>query len=174
MSYKGITPTPRNWRHKKFEIHIWSWRPSRRSKTHGKRIPRTTTTKYGPPFVGIWFITFHRPEGMMTQNGRVASLLICVHQSKTTNRSKREKWFKIDNIINSHIPTLWSYVFNSSDNKYIGLFLIYTRTTDISNIHRTHWPFILTRNDQYAYTINTCQCKPQQIEELKSVRCFYW
>jgi hypothetical protein len=96
----------------------------------------------------------------------VTSILICFHQSKTINRSKREKWFKIDNIINSHIShTLWSYVFNSSDdNKYIGLFLIYTRTTDISNIHRTHWPFILTRNDKYAYIINTCQCKPQQIE----------
>jgi hypothetical protein len=29
----------------------------------------------------------------------------------------------------------------------------------------------LTRNNKYAYTINTCQCKPQQIEESKSVRC---
>ena len=30
------------------------------------------------------------------------------------------------------------------------VFLIYTRTTDISNILRTHWPFILTRNDEYG------------------------
>jgi hypothetical protein len=50
----------------------------------------------------LWFITFHCLERMMTQNGRVSSILICFHQSKTTNRSKREKWFKIDNIIKSH------------------------------------------------------------------------
>jgi hypothetical protein len=30
----------------------------------------------------------------MTQNGRVTSILICFHQSKTTNRRNREKWFK--------------------------------------------------------------------------------
>jgi hypothetical protein len=27
--------------------------------------------------------------------GRVSSILICVHQSKTTNSRNREKWFKI-------------------------------------------------------------------------------
>ena len=85
---------------------------------------------------------------------------------KTLRSMSLEKSITIMTLISR---ALWSYVFNSSnENKYIGLLLIYTRTTDISNIHCTHWPFILTRNDKYAYTINTCQCKPQQIEELKT------
>jgi hypothetical protein len=49
--------------------HIWGRR------NDGKRIPRNPTTKYGSPFVAIWFITFHRPERTMTQNGRVTSIL---------------------------------------------------------------------------------------------------
>jgi hypothetical protein len=48
-------------------------------------------------------VSFRRPERMMTQNGRVTSILICLHQSKTTNRRNREERFKIDIIINSHI-----------------------------------------------------------------------
>jgi hypothetical protein len=52
-------PTPRNWRHTKFEIHIWSWRPSRRTMTHGKIIPRTPTIKYGPPH--RWNLIHHIP-----------------------------------------------------------------------------------------------------------------
>ena len=50
-------------------------------------------TKYGP-LDAISVITFRRPERMMTQNGRVTSILICFHQSKTTNRRNRVQWFK--------------------------------------------------------------------------------
>ena len=63
MSYRGISP-PRNWRHKKIQIHIWSWWRSGRSMTHGKtnaRIP----TKELPNMVprdAIWFISFRHPE----------------------------------------------------------------------------------------------------------------
>ena len=73
MSYKDITP-PRNWRHKKC---IWSWWRSRRSMTHGKRIPRILT-KERPnmaPLDAIWLITFRRPDRTMTQNGSVSSIL---------------------------------------------------------------------------------------------------
>jgi hypothetical protein len=75
------------------------------SMTHAKNTPRTPT-KERPNMVhldAIRFITFRRPERMMTQNGRVTSILICLHQSKTTNRRNREERFKIDIIINSHI-----------------------------------------------------------------------
>jgi hypothetical protein len=43
--------------------------------------------------------------------------LICFHQSKTTNRSKREKWFKIDDIINSHITLIFSTITDSMRTK---------------------------------------------------------
>jgi len=37
--------------------------------------PDERTSKYGPPLDAIWFITFRRPERMMTQNGRLTSIL---------------------------------------------------------------------------------------------------
>jgi hypothetical protein len=55
-------------------------------------------TKERPNMVhldAIRFITFRRPERMMTQNGRVTSILICLHQSKTTNRRNREERFNV-------------------------------------------------------------------------------
>ena len=35
----------------------------------------------------IGFITFFRPERTMTQNGRVTSILICVHQLKNDQQT---------------------------------------------------------------------------------------
>ena len=89
--------------------------------THAKNTPRTPT-KERPNMVhldAIRFITFRRPERMMTQNGRVTSILICLHQSKTTNRRNREERFKIDIIINSHIsppPFFFTHYYRFNEN----------------------------------------------------------
>ena len=128
--YRGMTP-PRNWRHKKFEcskIHIWSWWCSRRSMTHAKKNPRTPT-KERPnmvPLDAIWFITFRRPERMMTLNRRVTShkfknskkfkiqkiqkiYHVSVHLQSPCQKYKNADIFResIDTIINSHIPPLF-------------------------------------------------------------------
>ena len=67
MPYKGIIPLTGTDVTNKFEIHIWSWRPSRRSMTHGKKIPGTSRTKYGPPL--RWIHHIPRLERMITQKG---------------------------------------------------------------------------------------------------------
>ena len=40
-----------------------------------KEFPAPRRPNMVPPFVGMWFITFHCPERMMTQNGSVTSIL---------------------------------------------------------------------------------------------------
>ena len=82
--YKGIIPPPPpNWRHKKFEIHIWSWRRSRHSMTHAENIPHTPTTKYAPP---RWNMIHHIPP------------------SRAHDDSKRKDVIHID-VFTNHKPT---------------------------------------------------------------------
>jgi hypothetical protein len=87
LPYMGITPLPGTDVTKKM-ISIYGHDDPLALWLMVKKIP-APPTKERPnmvPLDAIWFITFHRPERMMTQNGKVSSILICFHQCKTTNR----------------------------------------------------------------------------------------
>ena len=142
MPYKGITP-PRNWRHKKFEIHIWSWQPSRRSMTHGKRIPRTPTTKYGPPSLDSshsavpsarWLKTegWHPYWYVFTNYSPTPDLIS--HELKKLKRSKI--WNKIHNLLTyvSLVFIMYQFIYNPRV-KSIKMLILFENPLISSSIH---------------------------------------
>jgi hypothetical protein len=65
--------------------------------------PDERTTKYGP-LDAIWFITFYRPERMMTQNGRVTSHKNSKKFKNSIFKKKNSKIQKKNQYLDRYIP----------------------------------------------------------------------